>query len=59
MTVAEQLLDRRILERHIKNGLVVRKDFEKHLENLPDMASNAEKVIIDDPLHPFEDAETV
>lgn len=34
------LLDRRIIERNIKKGLITRKDYEKHLKALPDVAAN-------------------
>jgi len=35
-----RLFDRRIVERNIKKGLVTRKDYEKHLKSLPDVATN-------------------
>ena len=33
-----RLFDRRTVERNIKKGLVTRKDFEKHLKSLEDVA---------------------
>jgi hypothetical protein len=35
-----RLFDRRVVERNIKKGLITRKDYEKHLKSLTDMASN-------------------
>jgi hypothetical protein len=34
------LFDRRIVERNIKRGLTTRKDYEKYLKSLPDVAGN-------------------
>ena len=35
-----KLFDRRIVERNIKKGLITRKDYEKHLKALADVAGN-------------------
>jgi len=35
-----KLFDRRIVERNIKKGLITRKDYEKHLKSLADVAAN-------------------
>ena len=35
-----RLFDRRVVERNIKKGLITRKDYEKHLKSLTDMAGN-------------------
>ena len=35
-----KLFDRRIVERNIKKGLITRKDYEKHLKSLADVAGN-------------------
>jgi len=35
-----RLFDRRIVERNIKRGLTTRKDYEKYLKSLPDVAAN-------------------
>lgn len=35
-----RLLDRRVVERNIKKGLLTRKDYEKFLKALPDVAAN-------------------
>ncbi len=38
------LIDKRVVERNIKKGLVSREIFEKHLHSLPDVADQAETV---------------
>jgi hypothetical protein len=35
-----RLVDRRVIERNIKKGLLTRKDYEKHLKSLADTAAN-------------------
>jgi hypothetical protein len=35
-----RLFDRRVVERNIKKGLITRKDYEKHLKSLADVAGN-------------------
>jgi hypothetical protein len=35
-----RLFDRRVVERNIKKGLITRKDYEKHLKSLSDVATN-------------------
>lgn len=35
----ERLFDKRTVERNIKKTLIGRKDYEKHLKTLPDVAS--------------------
>ena len=35
-----RLYDRRTIERNIKKGLITRKDYEKHLKALADVAAN-------------------
>jgi hypothetical protein len=35
-----RLFDRRVVERNIKKGLVTRKDYDKHLKSLADVAAN-------------------
>ncbi|MFW5921599.1 MAG: hypothetical protein ACOCUS_07145 [Polyangiales bacterium] len=42
--VPESLVDRRVIERNIAKGLIEKKDYEKHLESLPDVADNAAEV---------------
>ena len=39
------LVDKRIVERNIKKGLITRKDYEKHLSDLRDRADNAEFIL--------------
>ena len=46
--MAEQLYDKRIIERNIKKGLIQRKDLEKHLKELPDVADNMQVVELDE-----------
>jgi hypothetical protein len=36
---SNRLFDKRTVDRNIKKGLVTRKDYEKHLKTLPDVAS--------------------
>jgi len=36
--LSPSLFDRRIVERNIKRGLITRKDYEKFLKSLPDVA---------------------
>jgi hypothetical protein len=53
-----RLFDRRIVERNIKKGLLSRKDYEKHLKSLPDVASNiasAEERREEPPEPPMDD----
>ena len=38
------LIDKRVVERNIKKGLVVREAFDKHLAALPDVADHAETI---------------
>jgi hypothetical protein len=35
-----RLFDRRVVERNIKKGLITRKDYDKHLKALSDVAGN-------------------
>lgn len=42
------LYDVRIVNRNIRDGAVSRKDYDKHIESLPDMEYNSEPLIIDD-----------
>ena len=42
--VPESLVDRRVIERNIAKGLIEKKDYDKHLESLPDVAENAAEV---------------
>lgn len=35
-----RLFDRRVVERNIKKGLITRKDYEKYLKSLGDVAAN-------------------
>ncbi len=42
------LYDVRIVNRNIRDGAVSKKDYDKHIESLPDMEYNSEPLIIDD-----------
>ena len=42
VTPRDILLDRRIVERNIRKGVVTREDYDRHLQALPDVAANAE-----------------
>ena len=46
--MAEQLYDKRIIERNIRKGLLQRKDVEKHLKELPDVTDNMQVVELDE-----------
>jgi hypothetical protein len=43
-SVPMQLLDKRVVERNIKRGLVTREAYEKHMSSLADVASQAEVI---------------
>lgn len=42
------IYDVRVSERHIKEGIIAQKDYDKYLNNLPDMVGNSEPLIIED-----------
>lgn len=44
VTPRDILLDRRIVERNIRKGVVTREDYERHLQSLPDVGGNAELI---------------
>jgi hypothetical protein len=43
------LIDKRIVERNIAKGLVTRKDYDKHLADLPDRSNDGEWVEFEPP----------
>lgn len=43
-TPRDMLLDKRVIERNIKKGLVTREEFSKALTSLPDVADHAEEI---------------
>ena len=45
--VPESLVDKRVVERNISKGRVDKKDYDKHLESLPDVAENAAEVEVE------------
>jgi hypothetical protein len=46
--MAEQLYDKRIIERNVRKGLLQRKDYDKYLKELPDVADNMQVVELDE-----------
>ena len=44
----EFLYDVRIAQRHLREGVITKKDYDKHLDSLPDMEANSEPLIIED-----------
>jgi hypothetical protein len=42
------LYDERIVEMHIKDGTLSKKDYDKHLDSLPDVAEKGEILIIEE-----------
>ncbi len=47
-SIVTKKLDSRILERNIAKGVIQLSDVEKHLKSLPDDASNAEYVTLEE-----------
>jgi hypothetical protein len=43
-TVNPMLLDKRIVDRNIKKGLLDPKEYERHLKSLPDLSASADRV---------------
>ncbi len=39
-----KLLDKRVVHRYVRKGVVDEKDYDKHLKNLPDLADQAAPV---------------
>ncbi len=40
----DQKFDKRLIERRIRNGILTREDFDKHMAALPDAESNVDVV---------------
>jgi len=40
--------DVRVTNRHIREGVITKKDYEKYLNELPDVEENSEPLIIED-----------
>lgn len=54
----EFLYDVRISQRHLREGTISKKEYDKHIAGLPDMESNSEPLIIEDENEsPAEDLE--
>jgi hypothetical protein len=51
------LLDIRIAERNIAKGLLTRKEWDKHIKDLPDATDKSEPVSERQPLEPAEEDE--
>ena len=47
MSIEDNKFDTRLLERRFNAGLMTREEYQKHLEALPDMADEADKVEIE------------
>lgn len=50
----EELVDRRIVERNIKKGLLRKEEYEDHLAKLPDRANDLELVSVHSDEQPPE-----
>lgn len=44
----EFMYDVRVTNRHIREGVITKKDYEKYLSELPDVENKSEPLIIDD-----------
>lgn len=44
----EFLYDVRIANRNIREGLISKKDYDKHISGLPDVVDNSEPIVIED-----------
>jgi hypothetical protein len=40
--IEEKLVDKRIVDRNIRKGLLTKRDYETHVETLPDRAGQSE-----------------
>lgn len=50
-----RLVDKRVVHRYVKKGIVDEKEFEQHLKKLPDLADQA--VAVESELEPEEGEE--
>lgn len=44
---SDQLFDKRLIERHLDQGVVTRRDYENHLANLADASENVDVIAFD------------
>jgi hypothetical protein len=51
-TFENKLVDKRVVHRYVKKGLVDEKEFEQHLKKLPDLADQA--VAVESEIEPGE-----
>jgi hypothetical protein len=58
MSFPDRLIDKRVVERYLKGGVVNRKDYEKYIEQLPDVVDNSDVVHIDDALSRLSDTDS-
>lgn len=49
MSIPDFLLDKRVIERNLRKGIISPEDVEKHLAKLPDVEDNAEPCVPDAP----------
>jgi hypothetical protein len=45
---SQLIYDKRLIDRHLKRGIISREEWEKHLAELPDVASKGERLSFDD-----------
>ena len=58
MSYPDFLLDKRVVQRNIAKGIVKKKEYEKLLGKLPDVAANAEAAVSDAQFDDEDDDET-
>ena len=51
-TFENKLIDKRVVHRYVKKGLVAEKEYEQHVKKLPDLADQA--VAIESEIEPGE-----
>jgi hypothetical protein len=54
-TLENRLIDKRVVQRYVKKGVVDEKDLEQHLKKLPDLADQA--VAVESEIEPGEGAD--
>lgn len=53
---SQKHLDRRVVERYLRRGVLTDKDFQAHLKSLPDLEGKAETIDVGDPGAQDDDA---
>jgi len=51
-TFENKLVDKRVVQRYVKKGLVDEKEYEQHVKKLPDLADQA--VAVESEIEPVE-----